>query len=330
MNVAYWLPLKKAWDRMVTILFRPFDAGKWIVLAFVVWVARLLDGGRPGNGGGGHGGHGGGWGPGGRLPDADTILGGLREAWQSVVGGYHWLMGHAALAIVVFVVVPLILALILALIWLTSRFKLIYLDNVVWNRVAVVEPWQRLRRLGDSLFLFRVAFGLAGFVGAILLTGGFVGLGVYSLANRTVTGVMGLGFLAIIGVAYMIMWIYASLFLESFVVPIMYRLNVTVLQAWRTFLPYLSAYTVHFVLYGLFVLLLFAITGFAILVFGLATCCIGFFILWLPYVGTVILLPLLVTYRLFSLEFLAQIDHNLDLLAAAAQTQASAAQQSAE
>ncbi len=39
------------------------------------------------------------------------------------------------------------------------------------------------------------------------------------------------------------------------------------------------------------------------------TCCI----VALPYVGTVILLPLYVTYRLFSVEFLAQFDPGFDL-----------------
>jgi hypothetical protein len=39
------------------------------------------------------------------------------------------------------------------------------------------------------------------------------------------------------------------------------------------------------------------------------TCCI----VGLPYVGTVILLPLYVTYRIFSLEFLAQFDPEFDV-----------------
>jgi len=39
------------------------------------------------------------------------------------------------------------------------------------------------------------------------------------------------------------------------------------------------------------------------------TCCI----VVLPYVGTVILLPIWVTYRLFSVEFLAQFDPGFDL-----------------
>ncbi len=50
-------------------------------------------------------------------------------------------------------------------------------------------------------------------------------------------------------------------------------------------------------------------------VFGFATCCLGFLLLAIPYVGTVLLLPLLVAYRYLSLEFLAQFDPSLDVFA---------------
>ena len=51
-----------------------------------------------------------------------------------------------------------------------------------------------------------------------------------------------------------------------------------------------------------------------IVVAGLLTCCVGLLLVALPYVGTVILLPFLVTYRAFSLEFLAQFDAGFAIL----------------
>ena len=59
-----------------------------------------------------------------------------------------------------------------------------------------------------------------------------------------------------------------------------------------------------------------ALATIAIVAFGLATCCIGFIFLAIPYVGTILLLPFLVTYRYLSLEFLAQLDPTLDVFAA--------------
>jgi hypothetical protein len=64
-------------------------------------------------------------------------------------------------------------------------------------------------------------------------------------------------------------------------------------------------------LYGIFVLLLFVGAGMAVCAVGMVTCCLGFILLAIPYVGTVVLLPLLVAYRYLSLEFLAQFDPRL-------------------
>ena len=49
--------------------------------------------------------------------------------------------------------------------------------------------------------------------------------------------------------------------------------------------------------------------------FGCMTCCIGFLILMIPYIGTVVLLPMYVTFRGLDLEFLAQFGEEYDLVA---------------
>jgi len=116
-------------------------------------------------------------------------------------------------------------------------------------------------------------------------------------------------------VAFIIIVAYTTLFLEAFVVPIMYRLGIPATAAWREFLPILQAQALPFILYGLFVLALFIGVGLGIAAVGFATCCIGFFLLWLPYIGVVFLLPLHVTYRLLGPEFLAQFDPRFDLFA---------------
>jgi hypothetical protein len=65
------------------------------------------------------------------------------------------------------------------------------------------------------------------------------------------------------------------------------------------------------VLYGLFVLMLAVVFAMFFSVFCLMTCCIAA----LPYVGTVLLLPVWVAYRLLSLEFLAQFHPSFNLFA---------------
>lgn len=46
--------------------------------------------------------------------------------------------------------------------------------------------------------------------------------------------------------------------------------------------------------------------GIAVLFFALVTCCTGLLLVAIPFVGTVILLPIIYTFRAFSIEFLAQ------------------------
>ena len=101
---------------------------------------------------------------------------------------------------------------------------------------------------------------------------------------------------------------YVSLFLDSFIVPLMYKEGIGPVEAWRRFVPWIERYFGGFVLYGLFLLGLAVALGVGVIVVGLMSCCVGLLLVVLPYVGTVILLPFLVAYRAFSLEFLAQLD----------------------
>jgi hypothetical protein len=294
---------------MKVLLFRPFAVGKWLILGFCAWVASLLEG----SGGGGPRG-GVGWsGPDdvrGAGEALRHVLGRIAEAW-------HWVLSHWGATLVVFLGIPLVVAILLALVWVSSRFKLIYLDNVVQGRAQVAEPWGRLGHLGDSLWLFRVGFGLAVFAIGAALFGLMVALGVASFTAETrgvpIASMVVCGLLIAI---FAVVVVYASLFLNSFVAPIMYRHNLSAMAAWRAFLPWLSAQPVSFFLYGLFVLLLFVGAGMAVCAVGLVTCCIAFLLLAIPYVGTVLLLPLHVAYRYLSLEFLAQFDPALNVFAA--------------
>jgi hypothetical protein len=168
-----------------------------------------------------------------------------------------------------------------------------------------------LRDLGNSLFLWRLGFIVAcGLIVLVLLLLFFAPAATLSFSDA----LAGLSYAAMVfGVLIMILLgliaAFVALLLEGFVIPIMYKFDLKATEAWRYFLPWIKSRPLPFFLYGLFVLVL----GFLVVViFGLLcvlTCCI----VALPYVGTVILLPIWVTYRLFSVEFLAQFDPGFDL-----------------
>jgi hypothetical protein len=294
MDIGYVAPLRHAWARMKGILFSPFDLDKWFVIGFSAWLARLAGGG----GGGGT-----------RLnmsrghPASLHVRQALRGAWEHLRVHPHWLaliiLGAAVVAVIG-----------LLLLWISSRGKFIFLDNVVHDRARIAEPWRRFAERGDSLFLWRLGFLLAcGLAFAVLGTvavvaaGGFSGFGFGSVRAITITGLA-----ALAAVVWGIACAYVSLFLDSFVVPVMYKDGIGAVEAWRRLVPWIERHFGSFLLYGLFLCGLAVALGVGVVVVGLMTCCVGLLLVVLPYVGTVILLPFLVTYRAFSLEFLAQLD----------------------
>lgn len=291
-SIRYWQPLERAFDRMRRILFEPFDLVTWMVLGFSAWLATLGSG----NAGGGN------------LGSAPSDIGDSFGNAASSLFDNMFLFGLVGLAGVV------VLALIAALLWLSSRGKFIFLDNVVHEKAEVSDPWRQYKRLGNSLFLWRAAFvgiviavvaagALIPAIPAALVSGGsFEDLSIFAMTSWGI-------FFGLIVFCVIVISLFVTLFLDAFVVPIMYRFDLSATQAWKNLLPWLKAHPGNFILYGFFVLLL--TLGFAIvsMLACLLTCCIAA----LPYIGTVVLLPLWVTYRYLSLEWLAQFDPGFDV-----------------
>jgi hypothetical protein len=295
MQIAYFAPLNLAWERMKHILWRPFDLSKWIVLGFSAWLAGLTDGA----GGGGWK-----W----ILDNNDFSHGPFAGS-----GGNSWLeSGQAFLWIpLLFVVIMAVAAILAAILWLSSRAKFVFLDNVVHERAQIVEPWHRLRDLGNSLFLWRLGFLVCcGLIVLVLMVLFFAPVATLSFSDA----LAGLSYAAmVLGVLVMIVFgvlaAFVALFLEGFVIPIMYKFELKATEAWSYFLPWLKSRPLPFVLYGLFIVGL----GICFAVFFSMVCVLTCCVVALPFVGTVIMLPIWVAYRLFSVEFLAQFDPGFDL-----------------
>jgi UPF0716 family protein affecting phage T7 exclusion len=64
----------------------------------------------------------------------------------------------------------------------------------------------------------------------------------------------------------------------------------------------------------LFYLILVIIGGLTLFFGGLVTCCVGLLLLALPYIGSVVSLPMTVTLRYFTLDFLGQFGEDFRLL----------------
>jgi hypothetical protein len=218
----------------------------------------------------------------------------------------EWIHAHLALVIALAVVVFLVfLALGLVLTWIRSRGKFMFLDGVVRNRAAVVEPWHEFARQGNSLFLFAFCFSLAAAAVALVVAGAGLALawpdiraerfGAGALLALLVGGPLLFAELLACGIVHVL--------LEDFVVPAMYLRRQRVLEAWSTVRREVLAGQVGtIILYFLMKIVLAMGVGVIALVVTCLTCCLAA----LPYLGSVILLPLLVFRRSYSLCFLAQ------------------------
>jgi hypothetical protein len=121
---------------------------------------------------------------------------------------------------------------------------------------------------------------------------------------------------AILGIfIFSILFALISKFTADFVVPIMLLNTASSLTGWRTFLSLLGANKARMTLYILFQIVIWLVIGFIsffICVIGCCCCCIGV-VLFIPYVGTVILLPLIAFKRAYSLFYLRQFGPQFDV-----------------
>jgi len=280
-------PLSKAIEWAREMLFRPFRLEKWLVLGFCAWLAGLAECGGPGGNSGAR-----------QQGNRREFERGLHQAWEWVQA--NWV----PLLIVTAIIVAVCLALWLLVTWLSSRGKFMFLDGVVHNRAAVVEPWRRLRTRANSLFLFRLVYGLVGF-GAVIAMLTLLGcllwvrIGMRRPEPLLLAGVICL-VLAMIAVAAAFTLI--AMLLNDFVVPLMYLRDRGVVLAWGELGRLISARPGAFFLYVLVKIVISIVTVALVMLACCLTCCI----VLLPYVGTVVLLPLAVFLRAYPLYFLGQ------------------------
>ncbi|MFZ5518000.1 MAG: DUF7544 domain-containing protein [Candidatus Zhuqueibacterota bacterium] len=298
MTIRYIEPLQQAWEKMRTALFRPFDISKWFTVGFTAFLAGLTD-----------------W-YGGKNPDIhERMHVDAEEFFDFPRNVMEWLHDHPIWFMVIVIAVIFFIALYIVMLWLSSRGKFMFLDNVITNRSQVTNPWNQYRTLANSLFLWRFVFSIIAFFTFILffIQVYYIALNIYEEHFTTPAIIVLIAGMALLFLLLIIIISYISLFLNEFIVPIMYKNRMLTIQAWYKFLPLFMKHWFYFIAYGLLIFLLYIILVIAIVTFGLFTCCIGFLLLIIPYVGSVILLPVSFTFRAFSVLFLEQFGEQFTL-----------------
>ncbi len=291
MNISYSLPLSRGWDRMKKALFKPFDLNKWMRLGFTAFLAGLVDcnGGNGGN----------------RFNKGHFDW---HEFFRFPETAWEWLNSHPLWFTLTVIGLVLLFIIVTAFIWLSSRGKFMFLQNVACDSAEISKPWSDFHRQGNSLFVWRFIFGwLMAAVFTIFLILCFNrAKDLFYGDNSNMLIFWNIICMVFIFFFLMVIVSYVSLFLDDFVVAVMYKHKVGVMQGWTIFLRLFGKNTSAFIIYGLFILVLKIATAIVVLFLALATCCIGLVLLVIPYIGSVILLPVSYTFRALSAEFLAQ------------------------
>lgn len=279
-------PIRPAMAHVRRLLFEPFSFRKWLVLGFSAFLAQLGEGGS--------------YHLNGNPFDHST----LKDFDFEPVAG--WISEHLPLVIALGVfIVMLILALSVLFQWLCSRGQFIFLDGVARDRAEIAEPWTRLRFLGNQLFGFRLKLLLAGFALLLLCLGLGALIALPDLQARrfgtpALLGLVVAGGLLLLGLLAMAL---IGALLHDFVVPVMYRRQIGVAAAWvalrRELLPGHAWQVVGFYLMSL-------LLGLAAALLMLIGCCLTCCVALLPYVSSVVFLPVHVFFRSYSLGFLEQ------------------------
>ena len=282
-KIEIFKPFGEAFELMKKILFQPFELKKWFVIGFAAWLANL------GAGGGGNF----------NYPDSEH-----KEAHK-----FNEAIGQIPQPILitgVCVLICLILVIIVVFAWLRARGRFMLVDCIVRNRAAIVEPWKEFRAEGNSFFLFSLFMVLA-FIVVIAVAGLGLILPFIPWHNHAEPGVgfwIGLSLFVFVAVCLAFVWALVS----QLMVPIMYRQRCRARLAFAQTVDLVSSHPGPILLYVLFLLLLAVAAVMISCAVTCATCCIAA----VPYVGTVILLPIPATLGAFSLLFLRQFGPDYD------------------
>ena len=290
-------PISPAIERVRTILFRPFNLGKWFTIGVCAWLAQLGSGGG-GNGSGGP--------PTGRGTatngGTDEVRRAFDQAYEYVLANINWILPLAIFAVLLVVTVILVLK------WLSSRGQFMFLHCVARNKGEVLVPWRQYQHHGNNLFLFRIVVGILGF----LTTAVFIGLGVtvgvmaHQTTGFTVFSILGIVMCSLLALSSAVVFGLILHLTLDFVVPIMYLHGLRCSKAWRLLLTVLSANKGRLVLYLLFQIVINIAIGVLITAVMCVTCCFACCLFKAPYLGAVALLPISTFKRSYSLYYLAQ------------------------
>ncbi|MFT4589414.1 MAG: hypothetical protein ACI8QF_003529 [Limisphaerales bacterium] len=313
-------PITPAVGRAKTMLFSPFRVRKWLLVGLLAALAQLTIGGR--------------W-------LLDLVFKDLPEPTpeniQELLANYEqwlretlpnieqWLSDAVERSLPILIGAAIAAVFVsVACLWIRSRGHFLFLNSVARNESKLKEPWRSFAPQGNSLFLFRILLMLL--LGMTTLP--FVSVIFYQLYPIVVTGELDAGRILASALCFLaacffgLVSVVINKLTNDFVTPIMFRRQLRWREAWSEFRRLLLGRKGAFSVYLLFQILLQGVLGTGVIVLqGMLSVIfliaipssIGMVVL--PFLGVLVILPLLIFDRAYSLAFLAQFGDDYDLFA---------------
>src|SRR6202165_1096980 len=283
-KIEIFKPFGEAFELMKRILFQPFELKKWLVIGFAAFLAHL-----------------------GAGFNFNYNYGDRSQFPQELSDAFHqiplWIIVvGATFGIILIITIAVVFA------WLRARGRFIFIDCIVKNRAAIVQPWREFREQGTSYFLFSLLIGCSFFLFAALLSLPFLLPIVRGVTFPHLHDVYLISVIVLWAVVIFLL-VFAWALVAHLMVAIMYRRRCRVRKAFSAVNSLIAAYPGEIVLYCLF----WVVLGLGSIMVSCITICAPCCIAAIPYVGTVILLPVFVVLRSFSLCFLRQFGSDYDV-----------------
>jgi len=233
-----------------TLLFRPFKAKKWLILAFIALLAGAITGGcQTGSAF-----------PQKEKPKKAEAASALQEkqsprTLEEILNGVFRQLKDPWVRNILIVITALLCALIIVMMWLSSRFSFIFLESVIKNDASIKIPFRENKALGNSLFGFSL------WLSAIFLfsTGALIGICIYTLIRMGVFNKLSaLGIIRILMICLPFIFLLLALIIaaslvglivKDFVIVVMYKDKIKIMQAWLKVMAILKANKLDIVKY---------------------------------------------------------------------------------
>jgi hypothetical protein len=272
-DISVLKPLMPSFRKTGELVFRSFSLLKWLMLSFAAWLANL----------------------------------GLGESLGYRTFHVKEIFRRVKHPEAVIIYIGLVLILWILTVWVSSRGKFVFLEDVAAAGHGLKVPWRKFAAEGDSLFYFRIVLALFLVLSVVVL---IFFLQLFSLFLHLAGRGAAPGSAAILTVVVLsIFWAAFYRLLEDFIIPFMYLKRLKAKEAAALFFSFFKRHQKYFYLYLVFQIII----GFGALCMIYLVNLITFRILLLPFVSTAVLLPVYVFVRVYPLNFLRQFGEEYDV-----------------